>query len=85
MTGVEDPATIHPVLNRNDYDGLQPGVNSAVGTRYIPLSNAFRTAYIGVPLFFMDNTTGVVDYNIKKMIKWFDLTQVPQSVVSGKK
>jgi len=91
--GVVDSSTIKPVLNRNEYDGLQPGVRSAVASRYIPDANTFRTAYIGLPLFFMDNNpdvaagfpNGRVTFNMNKMINWFDLTQVPQSVVGSKK
>jgi len=93
LNGVENTSTIKPVLNRNDYDGLQPGVRSAVASRYIPDANTFRSAYIGLPLFFMDNIPDVVGgfpygrvtFNVGKMINWFDLTQVPQSVITTKK
>jgi len=85
LNGTEDLTTLHPVLDRNDFDGLQSGVNSAVATRYIPVTDNFRSAYIGLPLFFMNNSNGDVYFNMKKMVKWFDLTQVPQSVTNGKK
>jgi len=66
-----------PVLDRNQFDGLPPGANSAIGNRFIAPFDAFRTAYIGLPLYFMDDSEGAVTHNFKAMLKWFELNKNP--------
>lgn len=73
------------VLNRNRFDGLIEGQYSALATRYMPNNDLYRSAYIGLPLFFMDNANNVVYRNIRTMINWFDLTQIPSSMRITKK
>ncbi|MCK4978936.1 MAG: hypothetical protein KAS62_01000, partial [Candidatus Delongbacteria bacterium] len=45
----------------------------AVATRYISNGDIYRSAYIGFPLVFMDNTEGKVSDLFTAMIDWFDL------------
>lgn len=66
-----------PVLNRNEYNGVQTGTYSALGNRYIAPFDAFRSAYIGLPLYFMDDSEGAVTHNFRAMINWFELGKNP--------
>lgn len=66
-----------PVLNRNEFNGVQAGTYSALGNRYIAPFDAFRSAYIGLPLYFMDDSEGAVTHNFIAMIDWFELGKNP--------
>ena len=45
--------------------------HGAVATRYISDQYHYRTAFFGMPLYFMDNSSGYVKDMFKSMIEWF--------------
>ncbi len=71
------------ITNRNDLDGDGLSLDLACGNRYIAVQDLFRTAVIGIPLYFMSevddngNFTGNVQQNFKAMIDWFEIHKDP--------
>lgn len=51
--------------------------SGAIATRYVSEGDVFRTAYIGFPLVFMDNSEGKVSDLFTFMINWFNLEDDP--------
>ncbi|NOR45269.1 MAG: hypothetical protein GQ534_06740 [Candidatus Delongbacteria bacterium] len=51
--------------------------SGAIATRYVSDGDVFRTAYIGFPLVFMDNSEGQVSDLFSAMIDWFELENNP--------
>ncbi|MBN2789561.1 MAG: hypothetical protein JXR69_05185 [Candidatus Delongbacteria bacterium] len=51
--------------------------SGAVATRYISTGDIYRTAFIGLPLIFMDNSNGEVSDMFSAMIDWFALENDP--------
>ena len=51
--------------------------SGAIATRYVSEGDVFRTAYIGFPLVFMDNSEGKVSDLFSAMIDWFNLEVDP--------
>ena len=45
----------------------------SVATRYISESDVFRTAFFGIPTYFLDNSDNQVSDMFKTMIEWFDI------------
>ncbi len=52
-----------PVLKRS----------GTVATRYVAPGSLYRTAFFGMPAFFMDNSQDQVSDMFKAMIEWFDI------------
>lgn len=44
-----------------------------VATRYVSEGDVFRTAFFGLPTYFLDNSDGQVNDMFKTMIEWFEL------------
>ncbi len=56
-----------PVLRRS----------GTVAGRYAEENGLYRTAFFGLPVYFMDNTDNQVSDMFKTMIEWFDLSKDP--------
>jgi hypothetical protein len=48
-----------------------------IATRYIADSDRYRTAFFGMPTYFLDNSENQVSGMFKAMIDWFDLEKDP--------
>ena len=80
-TTVDEGGVVHALdwYNPASADVINPSSGpvlrktGAIATRYISDGDIFRTAYIGFPLVFMDNTDGKVSDLFTAMIDWFDL------------
>jgi len=51
--------------------------SGTVATRYIADGDQYRTAFFGLPTFFLDNSSNQVSDMFKAMIDWFDLEKDP--------
>ena len=60
---------VSPVLKRS----------GTIATRYIADGDQYRTAFFGIPIFFMDNSQNQISDMFKAMIDWFDLEKDPLS------
>jgi hypothetical protein len=47
--------------------------SGSVATRYVSEGDVFRTAFFGLPTYFLDNSDGQVSDMFKTMIEWFDI------------
>ncbi|MDD3045608.1 MAG: hypothetical protein PHF33_11085, partial [Candidatus Delongbacteria bacterium] len=56
-----------PVLHRT----------GTLASRYAEENGQFKTAFFGIPSFFMDNSADQVSDMFKAMVDWFDLSVDP--------